>query len=157
MIFSTNDLHLLLKFKIIIHNKKEMTKIQIQTEIDTQMFLTSVAQIPVNELEYFVMELNALITRRKTNDKAYRDRALLSKINGAILPKGKTERYMLLHLKLEAETISESEYQEFMDLVAQEEELRNERVKYMIELSQLRGITLPQVMNSLGINVSSHG
>jgi hypothetical protein len=134
-----------------------MTKIQIQAEIDAQKFLTSVAQIPVNELEYFVMELNALITRRKTNDKVYRDRALLSKINGAILPKGKTERYMLLHLKLEAETISGSEYQEFMDLVAQEEELRNERVKYMIELSQLRGITLPQVMNSLGINVPSHG
>ena len=101
--------------------------------------------------------MNALITRRKTNDKAHLDRVLLSKINKVILPKGKTERYMSLHIKLEAETISESEYQEFMDLVAQEETLRNERVKYMIELSQLRGITLPQVMNSLGINVSSHG
>jgi hypothetical protein len=134
-----------------------MTKIQIQTEIDPQMFLTSVAQIPVNELEYFVQELNALITRRKTNDKAYLDRMLLSKINKAILPKTKTERYMSLHIKLEAETISESEYQEFMDLVTQEEELRNERVKYMIELSQLRGVTLPQVMSSLGLNLVSNG
>lgn len=134
-----------------------MTKIQIQTEIDPQMFLASVSQIPVNELEYFVQELNALITRRKTNDKAYLDRALLSKINKAILPKSKTERYMSLHIKLEAETISESEYQEFMDLVAQEEELRNERVKYMIELSQLRGVALPQVMNSLGLNFVSNG
>ena len=129
-----------------------MTKIQIQTEIDTQTFLSSVSQMPVNELEYFVRELNALITRRKENNQEYRDRALLSKINQAILPKEQTERYVSLHLKLEAETISESEYQEFMDLVAQEEELRNERVKYMIELSQLRGVTLPHVMNSLGLN-----
>ena len=134
-----------------------MTKIQIQTEIDPQMFLTSVSQIPVNELEYFVQELNALITRRKATDKTYRDRTLLSKINTTILPKNKTERYMSLHIKLEAETISESEYQEFMDLVAQEEELRNERVKYMIELSQLRGVTLPQVMSSLGLNFASNG
>lgn len=134
-----------------------MTKIQIQTEIDTQTFLSSVSQIPVNELEYFVRELNALITRRKESNNEYRDRALLSKINQAILPKGQTERYVSLHLKLESETISESEYQEFMDLVAQEEELRNERVKYMIELSQLRGVTLPQVMSSLGLNFVSHG
>jgi hypothetical protein len=129
-----------------------MTKIQIQTEIDAQTFLSSVSQIPVNELEYFVRELNALITRRKETNQEYRDRALLSKINQAVLPKGQTERYVSLHLKLEAETISESEYQEFMDLVAQEELLRNERVKYMIELSQLRGVSLPQVMNSLGLN-----
>ena len=129
-----------------------MTKIQIQTEIDAQTFLSSVSQIPVNELEYFVRELNVLITRRKESNKEYRDRALLSKINRAVLPKGQTERYVNLHLKLEAETISESEYQEFMDLVAQEELLRNERVKYMIELSQLRSVSLPQVMNSLGLN-----
>jgi hypothetical protein len=134
-----------------------MTKIQIQTEIDPQIFLASVSQIPVNELEYFVQELNALITRRKTNDKAYRDRALLSKISTTILPKDKTERYMNLHIKLEAETISEAEYQEFMDLVAQEEALRNERLKYMIELSQLRSVTLPQVMSSLGLNFVSNG
>jgi hypothetical protein len=114
--------------------------------------LPSVSQIPVNELEYFVRELNALITRRKENNKEYRDRALLSKINQAVLPKGQTERYVSLHLKLENETISESEYQEFMELVAKEELLRNERVKYMIELSQLRGVSLPQVMNSLGLN-----
>lgn len=134
-----------------------MTKIQIQTEIDAQTFLSSVSQIPVNELEYFVRELNALITRRKESNKEYRDRALLSKINQAVLPKGQTERYVSLHLKLEAETISESEYQEFMDLVAKEELLRNERVKYMIELSQLRGVSLPQVMNSLGLNFVANG
>ena len=134
-----------------------MTKIQIQTEIDAQTFLSSVSQIPVNELEYFVRELNALITRRNTSNKEYRDRALLSKINQAVLPKGQTERYVNLHLKLEAETISESEYQEFMDLVAKEELLRNERVKYMIELSQLRGVTLPKVMSSLGLNFVANG
>ena len=134
-----------------------MTKFQIQSEIDTQSLLASVSQIPVNELEYFVQELNALIVRRKTTNKEYRDKALLSKINQTVLPQNKAERYVHLHLKLEAETLSESEYQEFMDLVAQEEILRNERVKYLIELSQLRAVTLPQLMNALGLNAVSNG
>ena len=134
-----------------------MTKIQIHTEIDTQGLLASISQIPVNELENFVQELNAVITRRKTNNKEYRERALLSQINKAILPNNKAERYVSLHLKLEAETLTESEYQEFMDLVAQEEILRNERVKYLIELAQLRAVTLPQLMNSLGLNKGTNG
>ena len=134
-----------------------MTKIQIHTEIDTQGLLASISQIPVNELENFVQELNAVITRRKTNNKEYRERALLSQINKAILPNNKAERYVSLHLKLEVETLTESEYQEFMDLVAQEEILRNERVKYLIELAQLRAVTLPQLMNSLGLNMGTNG
>ena len=134
-----------------------MTKIQIHTEIDTQGLLASVSQIPVNELENFVQELNAVITRRKTNNKEYRERALLSQINKTVLPNNKAERYVSLHLKLEAETLTESEHQEFMDLVAQEEILRNERVKYLIELAQLRAVTLPQLMNSLGLNMGTNG
>jgi transcriptional regulator of heat shock response len=124
--------------------------------MDAQSLLASVSQTPVNELENFVRELNALIIRKKTDDTEHRDRALLSKINKAVLAKNKAERYVMLHLKLEAETITDLEYQEFMDLVAQDENLRNERVKYLIELAQLRAVTLPQLMNSLGLNISSN-
>jgi hypothetical protein len=124
--------------------------------MDTQSLLASVSQTPVNELENFVRELNALIIRKKTDDKEHHDRVLLSKINRAVLPKNKAERYVMLHLKLEAETITDLEYQEFMDLVAQDENLRNERVKYLIELAQLRAVTLPQLMNSLGLNIVSN-
>lgn len=134
-----------------------MTKIQIHTEIDTQGLLASISQIPVKELENFVQELNAVIIRRKTNNKEYRERALLSHINKAVLSNDKAERYVNLHLKLEEGTLIESEYQEFMDLVAQEEILRNERVKYLIELAQLRAVTLPQLMYSLGLNIETNG
>ena len=125
--------------------------------MDAQSLLASVSQTPINELENFVRELNALIIRKKTDDKEYRDRALLSKINRAVLTKNKAERYVMLHLKLEAETITDLEYQEFMDLVAQDENLRNERVKYLIELAQLRNISLPDLMQHLGLNTFSYG
>ncbi len=132
-------------------------KIQIQSEIDTQILLNGVAQMPLNELEYFVQELNALITRKKTNNKTYRERSLLTKINQTVLPKNKIERYISLHHKLESETLTESEHSEFMDLVAQDEEQRNQRVKYMIELAQLRNITLSQLMQTLGLNPIANG
>jgi hypothetical protein len=132
-------------------------KIQIQSEIDTQILLNGVAQMPLNELEYFVQELNALITRKKTNNKTYRERSLLTKINQTVLPKNKIERYISLHHKLESETLTESEHSEFMDLVAQDEEQRNQRIKYMIELAQLRNITLSQLMQTLGLNPIANG
>ncbi len=130
-----------------------MTKIQIQSEIDAQTLLAGVSEIPVKELEYFVRELNALITRKKTKDKDYRERALLSKMNRTVLSKHKSERYVSLHHKLELENLSESEHKEFMDLVTEEENYRNERVKYLIELAQLRAVTVPQLMISLGLNL----
>jgi hypothetical protein len=133
-----------------------MMKIQIQSEIDAHVLLNSVAQMPINELEYFVHELNALITRKKTNNKPYQERTLLTKINQSILPKSKIERYIALHHKLESETLSESEHSEFMDLVEQDEAHRNQRVKYMIELAQVRNITLPQLMQTLGLNPSAN-
>jgi hypothetical protein len=134
-----------------------MGKIQIQTEIDTHMLLASVSQIPVNELENFVHELNALILRRKTDSKEYRDKVLLSKINRTVFSPKKAERYIALHHKLEAETLSETEYKEFMDLVGQEEILRNERVKYLIELSQLRAVSLQNLMSTMGLNTIKNG
>jgi hypothetical protein len=135
-----------------------MAKFQIQSEIDTHVLLTSVAQMPVNELEFFVQELNALITRRKAQDKARRERALLGKINQTVLSKDKMERYIWLHHKLEADRLTDIEHKEFMDLVAQEEEKRNERVKFLIELAQLKAVSLPQLMLSLGLNSPiSHG
>ncbi len=64
----------------------------------------------------------------------------------------KSERYVLLHHKLELENLSESEHKEFTDLVTEEENYRNERVKYLIELAQLRAVSLPQLMTNLGLN-----
>jgi hypothetical protein len=133
-----------------------MTKIQIQSEIDAQSLLTSVSQVPVSELEYFVRELNALITRKKFENKEYQERALLSKINKTVLTKTKLERYMALHHKLEFTGLSESEHKEFMVLVAEDEKKRNERVKYLIELAELQSITLPQLMKNLGLNIEAN-
>lgn len=90
-------------------------------------------------------------------DKDRRERLLLDKINQTVLDKKKKERYQLLVVKLEADTISEIEHAEFTKLADLQEKLRNQRVKYLIELAQLRGIYLPQLMTTLGLNSVAHG
>ncbi len=124
--------------------------------MDAQTLLKDVSQMPLVEMERFVQSVNALITQKKTTDKSYRERFLLGKINQTALPKEKIERYQLLVRKLEAETISDLEYTDFMDLTDLEEQIRLERMTYLVELAQLQGITLPQLMTNLGLNRSAN-
>ena len=125
--------------------------------MDAQTLLKDVAQMPLPEIERFVQSVHALITQRKSTDKTYQDRLLLRKINETILGATKTKRYQLLVQKLEAETISDSEYKEFMQLAEQEEVIRYERLTYLVELAQIRSITLPQLMENLGLNRPANG
>ena len=55
--------------------------------------------------------------------------------------------------KMEIENLTESEHQELLNLVAQEEKIRNKRFQFLIELAQLRDITLTQLMHQLGLNI----
>ena len=125
--------------------------------MDAQTLLKDVAQMPLPEIERFVQSVNALITQRKSTDKTYQDRLLLRKINETILGATKTKRYQLLVQKLEAETMSDSEYKEFMQLAEEEETIRYERLTYIVELAQIRSIALPQLMENLGLNRSANG
>ena len=134
-----------------------MTKIQVQSEIDTQSLLFGVAQMPLSELEYFSREVNALILRRQTLDVHKQEKNLLSNINKTAFPRKKAERYAFLADKLEPNTLSDAEHTEFMDLVTEEEALRNERVKYLIQLAQLRNMPLLKLMDSLDLNHLANG
>ena len=123
--------------------------------MDTQSLLSNADQMPVTELEAFVQQLNALITRKKTTDKSLRDTILLDKINQTILDKNKRERYQSLVYQMEMETISDAEHAELLKLVEQEEKIRVKRLKYLIELAQLRNIALPQLMKTLELTKST--
>jgi uncharacterized HAD superfamily protein len=117
--------------------------------MDTQNLLYNASQMPLTELEAFVHQLNAVITRKRRTDKNLQDTLLLDKINRTVLAISKRERYQTLIYKLEMETISETEHAELLELVEQEEKIRVKRIKYLIELAQLRNVTVPQLMKTL--------
>jgi hypothetical protein len=117
--------------------------------MDTQNLLYNVSQMPLTELEAFVYQLNAVIARKRMTDKSLRDTILLDKINRTVLEKSKRERYQTLLYKMEMTPISDKEHSELLELVEQEEKIRVKRLKYLIELAQLRNLPLPQLMKNL--------
>ena len=137
--------------------KYNMSKVQIQTEIDSKALLAGAAQLKIKELEAFVRELNGTLIRKKAQDKGHQEKILIGQINRTVLSKKKNERYQELSEKLRAEAVSETERQEFLQLVAEEEELRNNRVQLLIELSQLRNIPLSRQMEELGLTPPGRG
>ena len=132
--------------------------VHMQSKINANHLLADIAVMPVSELEYFVSEVNALIIRKKTDDINNREKILLGKISKTGLNLKLRERYKVLAEKLENDTLTDTEHSEFMILTTKDETLRNERVKYLIELAQLRGVSLAQVMKNLGlIRSNTHG
>jgi hypothetical protein len=137
-------------FKIFIQKVLKMTNSSVHEH--SQSLLGGFSEMPLRDLERFISELNALVIQKRVTDKGKQDKALLLKINQAILPEQTMEQYVSLQEKMEDGNISDAEYQDLLIIVTKEEKIRNKRVQYLIELSQLRGITLPVLMNDLGLN-----
>ena len=77
--------------------------------------------------------------------------ALLLRINEG-LPSELRERLAALRTSREHETITDAEYQELTRLTDQAEELNADRLAALVELATLRGISLPVLMDQLGIH-----
>jgi hypothetical protein len=129
-----------------------MEALSIARQTHPLNLLPTMAELPVTELEVYLIEISALIRRKQTTDSHVRERVLLDKITQTVLSKKKTQRYQELVYKLEFETMTDAEHAEFMRLANDEEKLRNQRVKCLIELAQLRAVSLPQLMKDLGLN-----
>jgi hypothetical protein len=133
--------------------KIKMMEVQsVARQKHTLNLLPTMAELPVTELEVYLIEISALIGRKQTTDSHVRERVLLDKITQTVLSRKKTQRYQDLVHKLEFETMTDAEHAEFMRVANEEAKLRNLRVKYLIELAQLRTVALPQLMKDLGLN-----
>lgn len=128
-----------------------MSRIVIQSEIDSKNFFASFSKMQLQELEFFANALEELIAKKKARQQKRQISQLMQSINETVLSPDKMMDYLTLRKKLQAERITETEYKEYMNLVTEEEEFRNQRLKYMIELSQLKQISLPQLMKELGL------
>ena len=118
--------------------------------------ITELFRYAFERLEGFINALNALAIRKRETDIGKRDKFLLRKINETVLPEPVIERYAFLHEKMEVENLSDIEYQELLTLVDKEEKTRNKRFQYLLELSQLRNITLTELMDNLGLNIRNY-
>lgn len=130
------------------------TTISITKQVDFGIddILTGVATLETVELERFMQKIGQLVARRKTPSASERETTLLMAINQAV-PQKLQDRYTLMVKKLEDETMTPAENKEFLKLVEKMEAKHGERLQYLLELSQIRGVSLSTLMTQLRINL----
>ena len=119
--------------------------------LTTKDILSAVSHLSLPELEQVFERVLALQAERKAVHLSREESALLSRVNQG-LPRELRERLTLLRAKREEESISDAEYEELTKLTDQAEELHADRMSALVELTKLRGVSLPILMEQLGVH-----
>lgn len=120
------------------------------TQVEADQLLNAALKMPEDEFQRFVTKLFTLKARERVPTLPERESELLSKINEGLLP-GDAKRMNVLIAKRQAYTISNDELEELIKLTDEAERLNVERIKNLLELAHLRGVTLDEVMDQLQI------
>lgn len=129
-----------------------MPEVQVlaQTELNVDQLLQSVARLGNQELEQFTDRLLAMRARRRAPGLPQREVELIQLINRGV-PDEVRQRYDELNDALSTENITDEEHQELLGLIEQVKQADVERLRHLIELAQLRQISLDEVMDQLGL------
>jgi Rad3-related DNA helicase len=107
-------------------------------------------------LDAFIAQILSMQVRRQMSDVQAKEAELLKKINQS-LPIDKIERFRFLNEKRQETVISTSEQAELIDLLEKIEKSNVNRLKYLTTLSRLRGVSVRDLMQQLGIHTSING
>jgi len=127
-----------------------------QSQLSSEQILAAVSHLSLAELEQVFASVLALQAQRKAAHLSAAESALLVRINQG-LPAELRERITLLKARREEETITDAEYTELTRLTDQTEEVHAERMAALVELAKVRGVSLPVLMDQLGIHFPEHG
>ena len=121
-----------------------MTIVRVPAQVTVDALVEVVAQLPSNELDDFLTRVN--LTRQRQATEA----ALLVAIRRQ-LPAEQQRRLSELRDKLEAETLTEAERTELLELVERVEAADVERAEPLLALAQRRGVSVRRLMDDLDL------
>jgi preprotein translocase subunit SecA len=129
-------------------------KIRLTPQLDVAIddIVLNMSDLETTDLELFMNRVGRLLANRRSRSASNRETVLLKKINAAI-PQNLQQNYEKLALKLQEETITTEEHKAFLMLIDELELCYADRLKNLIELSHLRGVSLEQLMQDLHLNV----
>jgi len=119
-------------------------------QISTDQIFCAVSQLSLPEIEQLFDRLLALQAERKASHLSEAESALMERINQSPASDARS-RMMQLRAKRDDGSITDGEYEELTGLVDRSEELHADRVAALVDLAKLRGATLSDLMNQLGI------
>ena len=127
-----------------------MATVEVRFQVSPDELLNGVAQLDTPALEHFISQVLTLRAKRIAPSVPKREAELLQQINQGLLPDVQ-QRYDELTAKRRAETLTPEEHQELLALVDRIEQADAERVRALIELAQLRNVSVTTLMAELGI------
>ena len=129
-----------------------MTTVQFKSEVSIELdqLLTGVAQLDTPDLEKLLIQVRRVLAHRQNPSLPKLELELLQKINQA-LPEEIQQKYNDLSAKMRSLTITPEEHQDLLKLIDVVEQADSDRLQYLIQLSQLRNISLTELMQQLQI------
>lgn len=124
-----------------------MSTIKVEVEFSSEDLLKAVGQLSQSDLRKFISQAIAIQAQRTTSSLMQRESELLLKINQGI-PLDIQKDYNDLIAKRDAETLTNHEYKELLNLTQQIEKQQAQRIEYLAELASLRGISLNTLMEN---------
>lgn len=127
-----------------------MPTLQVEAQIPPEKLLEAVAQLSQTELDRFIKQVMHLRAHARTPGLSKIESDLLLKINQGV-PPNVQKRFDELNAKRKDETLTPTEHDQLLQLIDVIEDFDAQRAKYLAELAQYRGVTLPALMQDLGI------
>ena len=124
----------------------------IKTNVTLDDFVEAAEQLPAAELEQLARRLLQIQARRKAPNLSQREAELIEGIaqGGAFTQQA---RYHDLNLQSKHRSLTQEEQNELHQLIAQSEAQTVQRLSLLVELAQLRRVSLPALMKQLQIKV----
>jgi hypothetical protein len=119
-------------------------------EITTENLLKAVVNLPKNEFERLIANAKKL-RRTLPESQANKEIRLIKKVNESVLSDAERMRFDELVEKRRDEIISKNELVELLALTEKSEELNVRRLKYLVEIANIRNKSLREVMKELEI------
>lgn len=115
-----------------------------------KQLLQAIDQIEISELRPFVSEVLARASQRLAPSLPTEESELLQKINRGV-PVAIEQRRRELDTSRRAGTLTDAEHEELLRLIDQIEAAQVDRLANLVALAELRGTSLPRLMNDLGL------
>lgn len=129
----------------MLHAQNTLSKLRFEE------ILHELSNLQLADLERFVQRANQLLEQRKLPQFSNREEELMYQIENGGPSEAFWKSYDVLAAKLEQETISDAERQLFLEKIEVSEEWSVERLKLILELSQLWQCSAEDVLKRLNI------
>jgi DNA repair photolyase len=127
-----------------------MPTVKIEAQMSALDLLQAVQQLSQPELEQFIEQIIQVKAQRIAPSLSTKESELLIKINQD-LPQELRYLYQNLIEKRNQEILTESEYQQLLELTEQVEKYQAQRLEYLTQLAQMRQLSLTNLITQMGL------